>query len=350
LAIGEKGMSLEDFHLTTEQIVSLKSLHRLQRDRKKADRVKAIVLLGSGWSVAQVAQALLIDEKTVHTWFEKYQRGGKDELLTLCYQGKEPSLTVMQQEEFAKHLDEKTYLTSKEIRHYIEKTYQVKYSPTGVKELLHRLNFVYKKPKHVPGKLDPEQQKAFLAEYEKLRQTQGENDPVYFADAVHPQFNSIPAYGWIRRGVEKELKSNNGRKRVNINGAVNVATLETVTDFSKTINGASSLRLFRKLEKRHPDAKEIHVFLDNASYYISKWLKEKLKGTRIRLHYLPGYSPNLNLIERLWKFFKKKILYNQYYENFDDFVSACKKFFRCRTKYREELRSLLTENFHLYQN
>jgi hypothetical protein len=88
----------------------------------------------------------------------------------------------------------------------------VKYSPSGVKYLLHRLGFVYKKPKHVPGKLDPEKQAAFIAEYEKLRKNTGKSEPVYFGDATHPQYNSIPTFGWIRRGVEKELKSNGGRR------------------------------------------------------------------------------------------------------------------------------------------
>ena len=60
-----------------------------------------------------------------------------------------------------------------------------------MKELLHRLNFVYKKPKHVLGKLDPAKQEEFLSEYAKLRKTKGKNDPVYFADAVHPPHDSI---------------------------------------------------------------------------------------------------------------------------------------------------------------
>jgi len=341
---------MDDFQLTTRQIASLKALHRLQRDRKRADRVKAIILLGTGWSVGMVAEVLLVDEKSIRLWHEKYVHGGENELLSFCYAGKEPSLSETQQQELARHLDENTYLDSKAIGDHIERTYGVKYSPSGLKDLLHRLGFVYKKPKHVPGKLDPAKQEVFLAEYAKLRKTRGENDPVYFADAVHPQHNSIPGYGWIRRGMDKELKSNGGRKRVNINGAVDVDTMEIVTDFSKTINAASSLRLFKKLEAKHPKAKKIHVILDNASYYVSKWLKEKLKATKIVPHYLPGYSPNLNLIERLWKFFKKKILYNTYYEKFEDFVSACKGFFRSRMKYRDELRSLLKENFHQYKN
>ena len=138
---------MDDFHLTTGQIASLKALHRLQRDRKKAYRINAIILLGTGWTVPQVADALLVDEKNVRIWHEKYVRGGEDELLTLFYVGKEPLPSETQQQELAEHLDENTYLDSKAVAHHIAKTYGVRYSRTSVKELLHRLDFVYKKNK-----------------------------------------------------------------------------------------------------------------------------------------------------------------------------------------------------------
>jgi len=125
--------------------------------------------------------------------------------------------------------------------------------------------------------------------------------------------------------------------------------METVTDFTKSVNKESSLRLLQKIVKKHPKAKNIHIYLDNASYYVAKWLRQQLEGTKIVFHFLPTCSPNLNLIERLWKFFKKEILYNTYYETFEEFLSACKNFFRCRTKYKAELRSLLNEKFHLYK-
>jgi len=130
---------MDDFQLTFQQITALKALHRLQRDRQFADRIKAAVLLGSGCTVTQAAEVLLADEKTIRPWHEKYVHGGEDELLTLCYRGKEPLLSELQQQELSKHLDENTYLDSKVIAHYIEKTYSAKYSCTGVKELLHRL-------------------------------------------------------------------------------------------------------------------------------------------------------------------------------------------------------------------
>ena len=182
---------MTDFRLTDKEIAALKRVHRKQRDRRLADRIKAVVHLGSGWSVSQVAEALLLDETTVRNWLEKYQQGGTDELLTLCYSGKEPLLTEKQQQELAQHLDEHTYLASKDIRHYVKKKYHVAYSASGMKDMLHCLGFSYKKPTHVLGKLDSEKQEAFVEDYEKLLKTKGKNDPVLFADACHPQYNIL---------------------------------------------------------------------------------------------------------------------------------------------------------------
>ena len=103
---------MKDFHLTMDQIASLKVLHRTLCERKKVDRGKAIVLLGSAWTSQQVSEALLIDEKTVREWLEKYRHGGEEELLALFDQGKSPLFDETQQTELAKHLDENTYLTS----------------------------------------------------------------------------------------------------------------------------------------------------------------------------------------------------------------------------------------------
>ena len=100
----------------------------------------------------------------------------------------------------------------------------------------------------------------------------------------------------------------------------------------------------------YPAAKKITVILDNAHYYRSKVVEEYLQNSRIELMFLPPYSPNLNLIERFWKFFKKQVLYNQYYETFKQFKSACEDFFDDLEDYHQQLRSLLTENFEIIRN
>jgi len=338
---------MKEYTLSREKIAELEKFHRSLRDKRQADRIKAVIALSKGWSAAQVAEILLFDEKTSRHYFERYQQGGLQALLDDHYSGAEPKLDAHQMSELEGYLEEHIMPDAKSVIAHIDKQYGVRYSVSGVTDLLHRLGFSYKKPTHVPGKQDPAQQQAFLDEYEHIKESKGQNDPIYFVDATHPQHNSIPSYGWIKKGQEKELKANCGRQRLNINGAINIETLEPTTGFYDTINADSTIDLFSKIEAKHRDAKAIYIIVDNARYYRSRLLKDYTEGTKIKLIFLPPYSPNLNLIERYWKFFKKKVLNNCYYETFEEFKLACKSFFRKRKKYLPELQMLLTENFHI---
>ena len=84
----------------------------------------------------------------------------------------------------------------------------------------------------------------------------------------------------------------------------------------------------------------------NARYYRNRLVSEFLKTSKIQILFLPPYSPNLNLIERLWRPLKKIVLYNQYYEKFTDFRSAILNFFKNIKHYKTELQSLMTLKFH----
>ena len=338
---------MRDYKLSNKEITELERVHRSLRDKRQADRVKAVIALSKGWSAAQIAEILLFDEKTSRQYFDRYQQGGIQMLLDDNYPGAAPKLDEHQMSELEGYLEEHILPDAKSVIDHIDKQYGVRYSLSGVTDLLHSLGFSYKKPKHVPGKQDPLQQQAFLEEYERLKASKGKNDPIYFADATHPQHNSVPSYGWIKKGQEKELKANCGRQRLNINGAINIETMTSTIGFYDTINADSTIDLFSKIEAKHQEAESIYIIIDNARYYRSRLLKEYEKGTKIKLIFLPPYSPNLNLIERYWKYFKKKVLNNRYYETFEEFEQACKNFFRKRKKFLPELQNLLTENFHI---
>lgn len=216
-------------------------------------------------------------------------------------------------------------------------------------DLLHRMGYAYKKPKVVPGKADTEAQKSFIDFYEKLKSQKEKNDPIYFMDGTHPLHNSVAAYGWIKKGTNKEIKSNSGRQRLNINGAINIENLKTSVHYGDSINAQSTIILLKKIERANKKAGTIYLICDNARYYRSKLVNEHLKSSKIKLVFLPAYSPNLNLIERLWKQFRKMILYNKYYQTFEEFKSACKNFFKFINRYRKDLSSLLKDNFQLFQ-
>ena len=155
-----------------------------------------------------------------------------------------------------------------------------------------------------------------------------EYDVVLFADGCHSVHNSVPDYGWIRKGRELELKTNTGRRRLNINGAYDVDRYEWSIVFPESVNAQSTCELFDKIETKYPNAGQIYLICNNAKYYQSRIVSDYLARSRIKMIPLPPYSPNLNLIERLKKFFRAKILYNRYFETCEEFVQTCKNFFR----------------------
>ena len=164
------------------------------------------------------------------------------------------------------------------------------------------MGFVYKKPVLTPCKANVEKQKEFIEEYRQLKENLSENDQVYFVDGVHPQHNTIANYGWIKKGVQKHLKTNNGRQRVNINGAINLETKQVIYVEDDRINAQTMIALLQKILKNQKEG-EIHIILDNARYYHAQLVKDFLKeNDRVILHFLPAYAPNLNAIERLWKY------------------------------------------------
>lgn len=335
--------------LTERQREELKYCHRIEDKLRYGDRIKAVLLLDSGWSVSKISEALLLNEKTIRNYKKLYEEGGVDRLCCDELKGSYCRISEELLDDLRKHLEENLYSTTAEIVAYIEETYAISYSISGMTDLLHRIGFVYKKTKIVPGKADPARQKEFLDNLEKLKESKEAADKVYYLDGVHPQHNSQAACGWILKGKEKKLKSNTGRKRINLNGALDADTHEVIIREDPTINAESTIALLKTLEEKNLEASIIYAIADNARYYKNKDVTAYLENSKIEILFLPPYAPNLNLIERLWKFFKKKTIYNRYYETFDEFKKACLQFFETvnRNNFRNELTSLLTNKFNI---
>ncbi|MGB7127915.1 MAG: IS630 family transposase [Candidatus Rhabdochlamydia sp.] len=333
--------------LTQNEKDILKSRHRQERDKRLCDRIKSILLLDDGWSCAQVAYALLLDEDTIRRYYKTYLEGGKEALLNLNYTGKACRLNQDQLTQLKLYVKQEVPSSAKKVMSFIKEHFAIKYTLSATISLLHRLNFVYKKPKLVPGKANAEKQESFLKEIKELEEHFAKTDVLMYLDGVHPQHNSKPSYGWFEKKSKALLKANTGRQRININGALDASNLEVTTIIADSINAQSTISLFQKLEERYLHAKRIITICDNASYYRSKLVSEYLKNSRIKIKFLPPYSPNLNLIERLWQFMNRKVRNNQYYEKFTEFKEAIFTFFENISQYKEELRSLLSKKFHI---
>ena len=336
--------------LTQDEVLVLRDAHRTIKDKKLADRIKAILSLNEGFEYSLIAKILLLDEVTLGRYLKKFKHKGLPGLLEMRYSGGHTRLSLIQENGLKRFLQENTKRTAKEICVYIEEKYKINFSVIGTTKLLHRLGFSYKKPKIVPGKTDRVKQKEFLSLYKNLKANLGPNDQIYFGDSTHPEHNTRPSYGWILKGKinDKFIKTNTGRERLNLNGALNLNNKKVVVLSEKTVNSDSTIRLLKRLLLVQPIGK-IYIILDNASHHHSKkvrlWIKTHSR--RLKLIFLPAYSPNLNIIERLWRFFHQKLTYNRYFETFEEFRKETLKFFKNLKIYQKELETLLTDNFQM---
>jgi transposase len=299
-----------------------------------------------------VAEALFIDAETVRAHRRLYAVGGRAGVERLAYAGHAPVLSAAQAAELSAELSGQVYLTAKAVCGFVAARFGLAYTPHAMARLLGRIGYVWKRPEVVPAKADAEAQRAFLQGTLLPLMAEAEADPatpLLFVDATHPAYDAHPASGWIRRGERAVLPSSHGRVNVTLNGALSWPEREVLTREATKITGPEMVAFFGQIEARYPGARRITLIADNATYnraaVVREWLARD--GCRVRVVYLPPYAPNLNLIERLWWFFKKKTLWNAHYPSLADFRAAIRAFFANLGQWKTELASLLTNRFHL---
>ena len=143
---------------------------------------------------------------------------------------------------------------------------------------------------------------------------------MYFVDAAH--FVPAPFLGYLWTRVRRFIRAPAGRQRFNVLGAIDAITHRLVTVSNDSyINAESVCELLRKIAAAH-SGMPVTLVLDNARYQKCKLVWALAESLKIEMLYLPSYSPNLNLIERLWKFVKKQVPYSKYYGDFGSFSAA----------------------------
>ncbi len=202
----------------------------------------------------------------------------------------------------------------------------------------------------IPAKADPDKQKTYLEEEIKPRLDEAKSGKraVFFVDAAH--FVLAPFLGFLWSMMRIFIKAPSGRQRFNVLGALNAITHELITVTNDTyINAESVCALLYKLAALNL-AMPITLFMDNARYQKCALVRATAANLAIELCFLPAYSPNLNLIERLWKFVKKQCLYSKYYADFTSFKAAIAKCLsQTHSTHKPALDTLLTLNFQLFQ-
>ena len=334
--------------LTEQNKIDLRNLHKQIKEKRQADRIKIITMLDKEFSEMQIAELLMIDIETISSWHKKFLMSKTvGEFMNLRYTKYSGRLSLEETKIVKQYIIDNIIFDSKQIINFINEKFKVRYSESGIKYLLHKLGFSFKQLIRFNSKTNVEAQEIFVKEFEERVKTLINTDSIMFLDAVHPQHNSQNTKAWIEVGKEKFIECNTGRKRLNINGAYDPITNNVITEEGEKIDSENTIKLFQKIENAYQDKERIFVFADNAKYYKSKIIKKFLVTSKINLIHIPPYCPNLNLIERLWKFMRKKIINTNYFQKFTDFRKAILYFFDNINSYTDELKTFIGLKMHI---
>jgi len=312
-------------------------------------RMETLWLKSHDLSHQQIAKLAGVCENTMRDHFELFQQGGIEKLKELNFYHP-PSPLQEHAASLEAHFRAEPPATIKEAQSEIETLTGIQRSETQVRTFLRRLGMRCRKVGMIPAKADPDQQAAYLKETlePRLAEAQAGKRAVFFADAAH--FVLAPFLGFLWCFARILIQAPAGRQRFNVLGALNAVTHELITVTNTTyITAASVCELLSKLAALHLGV-PITVVLDNARYQKCALVQAVADSLHIELCYLPAYSPNLNLIERLWKFVKKHCLYSKYYAGFAAFTGAIETCLsETHTKHKEALDSLLTLHFQTFE-
>jgi len=213
-------------------------------------------------SLEDIQASLNIDDNTIRRYVKGYREKGLKSYLEDGYVPYSGKLNEKQERALGEELDTYLYTDAKGVCEYVEQAFGVKYTISGMRDLLHRLGFVYKQTRNAPSKADEPAQRAFFEQILPglLKEVEALKAELYYLDCTHPTHNTKTGRGWIRKGEDFTIDCNSGRKRVNINGAVRATKPEhLVYDITESVNAQSTQRLCRELLAKHPGIKRLNT-------------------------------------------------------------------------------------------
>ncbi len=314
-------------------------------------RQKSNVLLLKSNNISHnlIAKISNLCENTIRNYFNYYVKIGMNSLTEIPFY-KQKSKLIQFEEVVRKYFDKTPPSTILQACSDLEPLIGFKIGKTQLRKYIKSIGIRYRKVASVPAKVDNTKQKYFHDNLlqPKLEEAKQGKREVYFVDAAHFVLGAFLAYLWSFKRIF--VRSPAGRQRYNVLGALNATTKKMITITNDSyITSIQVCELLQKIKEQ--TTLPITLILDNARYQKCALVQNLALELNIELLFLPSYSPNLNLIERVWKFVKKNCLNSKYYENFFTFKTAIQNLIdNAHVTHKEELLSLLTLEFQLFSD
>jgi transposase len=334
-------------NLSLNERALFRDLHQNHIHRVIRQRAHVVLLRSEGIPNATISSITGLGETTIIDYAHKYLQGGEQWLTTLNF--RKPVSQLQPFDEAIKaYFDKNPVSTISQACQEVLDLTGISLKNTSMRVYLKKLGIRWRKVASIPAKVNIEAQQKFHDEQlqPRLEEAKAGKRSVYFVDAAHFIMGAFLGFLWCLTRVF--VRTPPGRQRFNVLGALNAVTkkLEMITNNSY-ITSIQVCELLKKLAEN--TMLPITIVLDNARYQRCQLVMGLAQKLGIELLFLPPYSPNLNLIERLWKFTKKECLNSKYYNNFFVFSEAILSFLTIiHITRKKELDSLLTLKFQIF--
>ena len=312
-------------------------------------RMLCLRLKFRGYENQAIADVLEVSRNTIGNYLTIYEQSGFEGLKVLHYQGPVSKLDKHQPKvETSFRQDPPRSVKEASVR--IKKLTGIKRSATRVRAFLKRMGMNPLATGQIPAKADPEKQKQFHDQVLQplLREAKAGKCHVLFLDSAHFVLAAFVAIVWCFERVF--VKTAPGRFRLNVIGAIHATTKELTALYNTTyITADTVVQLLEEIAIQYAGL-PIHIILDNARYQHCQFVKDAALRLNITLVFLPPYSPNLNLIERLWKFVKAEVCAANYFQDAITFQNAILDFLNQldRKSMKKQLKTRMALSFQLF--
>jgi len=312
------------------EIEKLEQLYKKEKIARKARRYHAVLLVKTGKTIKDVSKIVFADEDTVRMWVKRWD--SQHHIEDKRRSGRPPILTEEEEEELCGVVDENNPQNQGynfaiwdcvELQKYVKDKFNKNLSAEAIRKVLKRKGFSYRKADYLFTKRDEEKRQKFIQEVLDLFETKRQNTKIMFCDEITTKLHPKTGYVWTRNG-KVLVETACSHKKIHTIGAIEPLIGEKVHANYDKNNGDSFIEFLGKLEEK--DGKNIILILDNYPVHHSKKVGKFLKKSgRITLKFLPAYSPDLNPIERLWGYARKKYLNCKSVANITELKQAVEK-------------------------
>ncbi|WP_342556551.1 IS630 family transposase [Paenibacillus sp. FSL H8-0548] len=308
-----------------EQLIEVEQRLKHEQSRRMFERYQTVRLHLLGQDHAQIAVNIGRKESTVDTYIRHYLHRGLDGLQMKFSSGPPEKLSKEQQEKLKKTIMDgvphelgftsKFNWTLQIIREYIKNSFGKTYSIRGVSKLMHRMDLSYTKPTYTLAAADEEKQKVFVeTTFPELKKVEnGEIDHLLFEDESMIRDYQALQKTWFAKGKQRMIKTTGKHLGVKLLATLDYGNGNIIWKEDEQYDAAAFLAFLSQILEAYPTGK-IVIILDNARIHHAKLLSGFLnENQRLKFVFLPPYSPQLNLVEGLWKWLKADVINNVFY-------------------------------------